>query len=185
MKKAFIRFINVLFAFLFKVLGFEALADRIESKVTNYRLRLNIVPVSYKLFLVLLGVSLGVSGFLVFRHYSVLSFVSIGGEYVNEAKAPIVVEVEKIVERDEVGELADLIWSRESSRGVNNYSKCEAIGKFNGIGFGIPGDGSYMCFDSHEDEMTVLRGWIITRKAWGWSELKMKCTYSGNNYEEC
>lgn len=183
MKKAFVRFVNVLFAFLFKVLGFQALTDRIESKVTNYRLRLNIVPVSYKLFLVLIGVSIGISAGLVSKHYSVLSFVSIGGEYVNETKAPIVIE--KIVERDEIGELADLIWSRESSRGVNNYSKCEAIGKVNGIGYGISGDGSYMCFDSHEDEMTVLRGWIITRKAWGWSELKMKCTYSGNNYGEC
>lgn len=93
-----------------------------------------------------------------------------------------IVEVKEVVkERD----LADYIWFKESTRGKNNYSKCEAIGKINGIGYAIPGDGSYICFDSHEDEMVALNGWLMAKKAAGWSELKMLCTYSGQNYSEC
>lgn len=88
-------------------------------------------------------------------------------------------EIEK--ERD----LADYIWFKESTRGKNNYSKCEAIGKVNGIGYAIPGDGSFVCFDSHDDEMVALNGWLMAKKAAGWSELKMLCTYSGQNYSEC
>lgn len=99
-----------------------------------------------------------------------------------EAKEAEQVETPKV---DRVKELSELIYKRESSEGINNYSKCEAVGKYNGVGYGIPGDGSYRCYDSHEDEMQVLRGWIIDKKALGWSELKMLCTYSGNNYKEC
>lgn len=94
-------------------------------------------------------------------------------------------EVVEVKETAKERDLADYIWFKESTRGKHNYSKCEAIGKINGIGYAIPGDGSYVCFDSHEDEMVALNGWLMAKKAAGWSELKMLCTYSGSNYAEC
>jgi len=88
------------------------------------------------------------------------------------------------LETDEIDKLSDLIWLRESSRGANNYSKCEAQGKVNGIGYGIYGE-KYICFDSHEEEMQVLRNWLEDHKAQGMAEMEMLCHYSGNHYKEC
>ena len=56
----------------------------------------------------------------------------------------------KDIKPDRTTELANIIWHLESTKGVHNYSKCEAQGKVNGIGYGIPGDGSYKCFDDHD-----------------------------------
>lgn len=95
-----------------------------------------------------------------------------------KAEAETIKEV-KAVERD----LADYIWMKESTRGKNNYSKCEAVGKVNGIGYGIT-NGKYMCFDSHEDEMKVLEGWIITKKAAGYTEQQLLSIYSGGSYNK-
>lgn len=100
---------------------------------------------------------------------------------------PLEIPKEETVKQDvkEERDLADYIWLKESTRGKNNYSKCEAIGKINGIGYGIPGDGTYMCFNSHEEEMVALKGWIVAKKAKGLTELEMLCLYSGGNYKEC
>jgi hypothetical protein len=89
------------------------------------------------------------------------------------------------VKKDNIDQIADKIWLLESTRGKNNYSKCEAIGKINGIGYGISGNGKYQCFNSHDEEMQVLIGWIIDKRAKGMSEREMICLYSGNNYEGC
>src|SRR6185369_7582239 len=97
----------------------------------------------------------------------------------NEALAKEIPEVKK--ERD----LVDVIFSKESSRGVKNYSKCEAIGKFNRYGFAIPGDGSYVCFEKGEDTVAVA-GWVAHRKALGWSDNQILCYYnSGKATEMC
>jgi len=90
-------------------------------------------------------------------------------------------------ETDRIDELSNLIWLRESTRGKNNYSKCELAGKINGIGYGIPGpgNGKYICFESHEEEMRALRNWLKSKKSAGMSEKQMLCLYSGNNYKEC
>lgn len=89
---------------------------------------------------------------------------------------PIVKEV------DSTNELVDYIWLHESGRGKNNYSKCEKIGKYNEIGFGIYG-GKWLCFDSHEEEMEILKKWIIKHR--DMSDQELLCHYSGNNYEKC
>jgi hypothetical protein len=80
--------------------------------------------------------------------------------------------------------ISDTIWSLESSRGQHNYSKCEKVGKINGIGFGIWG-GHWQCFDSHEDEMETLENWIQKKIKEGLSEKELLCLYSGNNYKIC
>lgn len=81
---------------------------------------------------------------------------------------------------DTVERLAEYVWMKESSKGRNNYSKCEAQGKINGIGYGIDGSGKYICFESHEQEMQVLRGWIIAKIAQGYTELELLCIYNIN-----
>jgi hypothetical protein len=187
-----------LVAVLYRVTGLAWLYEEIMFKVRAYRIRLNIVPVSYKLFILSLGILIGGSG--VYVHLEapeILSSINKPATYVyhnkpiNVAKAsekPLEVKngaTEEVLKERSVEEIADYIWMKESTRGKNNYSKCEAIGKVNGIGYRIPGNGSYTCFESHDDEMTVLMGWIIDKNALGWSELKMLCSYSGNNYSEC
>jgi len=55
----------------------------------------------------------------------------------------------------EVREIVKKIMTLESSDGKNNYSKCEAIGKYNRYGYGIPGDGRYLCFEKDKDTEAV------------------------------
>lgn len=86
---------------------------------------------------------------------------------------------------DRIGELAADIWNRESTRGKNNFSKCAAKNKINGIGYGIDGTGKYLCFSNHAEEMEVLRGWLIAKLAAGYTEREALCIYSGNHYKEC
>ena len=103
---------------------------------------------------------------------------------INEVKAEPV-ELEMDQEKQRVEELAEGIWTRESTRGKNNYSKCEAIGKINGIGYGIYKDAKgiqhWQCFENHEEEMEVLRDWII-RKQKTMSEQEFLSLYSGGSY---
>ena len=98
----------------------------------------------------------------------------------NKAQAKtIVTPLEKKVD------LVDFIFSKESSRGVNNYSKCESIGKFNRYGFGIPGDGSYICFEKDDDTVAVA-GWITHHKALGYTDNQLLCLYNtGSAKEDC
>lgn len=95
------------------------------------------------------------------------------------------IQIEKVETKDNTDELADLIWLNESTRGKNNYSKCEAIGQINGIGYGIPGSGKYQCFDSHQEEMQILNKWIKDHKDQGMTDKELLCHYSGNNYNQC
>lgn len=74
-------------------------------------------------------------------------------------------------------DLVDIIFLKESSRGKNNYSKCEAIGKFNRYGYGIPGNGSYICFEKDEDTKAV-EGWVAEKKARGYSDTEILCLYN-------
>lgn len=57
MKKVFLWVVK----FVYKVTGLRALVSFLESFALRYRLRVRMVPVSYKLFLVALGVALGCS----------------------------------------------------------------------------------------------------------------------------
>jgi hypothetical protein len=54
-----------------------------------------------------------------------------------------------------ISEITRKIMQLESSGGVNNYSKCQAIGKYNRFGYGIPGNGQYQCFEKDEDTKAV------------------------------
>lgn len=83
-----------------------------------------------------------------------------------------------------VEEIALEIYKLESSNGKNNYSKCEAIGKINGIGYGIWGN-NWQCFNSHAEEIETLHKWITTKQAQGMTEKELMCLYSGNNYSIC
>jgi len=78
--------------------------------------------------------------------------------------------------------ISDTIWLNESGRGQNNYSKCTAISKVNGIGYNVWG-GHYSCFNSHAEEMEVLEEWILDHK--DMSEKELLCLYSGGNYKIC
>lgn len=101
----------------------------------------------------------------------------------NEAQAIQKQEAKPSIDENEA--IKELIWTRESTRGKHNYSKCEAQGKINGIGFGIPGNGKYICFENHAEEMQVLDDWIENHKVQGMSDQEMLCHYSGGNYSEC
>jgi hypothetical protein len=74
--------------------------------------------------------------------------------------------------------ISDTIWLLESSRGQHNYSKCEAVGKINGIGWSIDGTGKYTCFNNHEEEMVVLGKWIQDKINKGFSEKELLCYYN-------
>ena len=73
----------------------------------------------------------------------------------------------------------------ESSGGINNYSKCEAIGKFNRYGYGIPGNGKYLCFEKDEDTEAVEK-WFAEKLKNGHTLKECLCLYNkGIASEEC
>jgi hypothetical protein len=100
-----------------------------------------------------------------------------------QAKEPDAIKEE--AKPDEIAILAEYIWNKESTKGKNNFSKCEAIGKVNGIGYGIPGNGDYICFDSHADEMRTLEGWIIAKRAQGYTDQALLCIYNTGSAKQC
>ena len=55
--------------------------------------------------------------------------------------------------------IVEKVMGLESSWGKNNYSKCEAQGLYNRYGYGIPGDGSYLCFEK-DDDTKVVEDWF-------------------------
>lgn len=182
--KSMLKVLKAVAGFIYKYSGAEWVASEIQSAIFRYKLRVRMVPVSYKLFILVIGISIGGSGVFIHSEYPNMGADTI----VIENTRPLIAEAKespKIEKVDRVKELSELIYQRESTNGKNNYSKCEAIGKYNGVGYAIPGNGSYICFDSHEDEMQAVRGWIITKLAGGHSEKSLLCLYSGNNYKEC
>lgn len=54
---------------LYTITGLRAFASYLDSKVTNYRLRLNIVPVTYKLFVWSIGLVTGASATFLATEY--------------------------------------------------------------------------------------------------------------------
>lgn len=84
--------------FFYKVLGMRFVVREISIRVTAYRLRLNIVPVSYKLFLVCLG-AVGSYGwntaYTLYTEQSTFSVVYENVSVVETAKAYVAPEVEK------------------------------------------------------------------------------------------
>lgn len=99
-----------------------------------------------------------------------------------EVEAPKEKEIvsEEVVVAPKPFDIVDFIFMKESSRGKNNYSKCEAIGKFNRYGYGIPGNGKYLCFDKDEDTKAV-EGWVADKKARGYSDNELLCLYNTGN----
>lgn len=175
--------------FVYRISGLQFLVNEISIRVSAYRIRLNIVPVSYKLFLVLLGSVIGgASMFVYLETPEVLQSLESHTIVIQNVKAdntPAQVAIkEEEPKLTTIEELADLIHLRESTKGKKNYSQCEKIGKFNEYGFGIPGDGSFLCFDKGMDRVAVL-GWLAQKRAAGMSDSAMLCLYSGSNYKEC
>lgn len=84
----------------------------------------------------------------------------------------------------DIKSISDTIWNLESTRGQHNYSKCEKVGKINGIGYNVWGS-NYSCFKSHAEEMEVLEDWISDHIKEGMSEKELMCHYSGDNYKIC
>jgi len=139
---------------------------------------------------VVLAEILLVSGYAVGERYQLFDiFRHTEGITIVQARTPEAIkQATKTPEEDKadtIERIASTIWTRESTQGKNNYSKCEAIGKVNGIGYGIAGNGKYICFESHADEMRTLEGWIIAKQAQGMTETGLMCLYSGGNYKEC
>jgi len=130
-----------------------------------------------------LGVIAGASGMYWVNTIPTLEPSSVVFEQVNQSLQIETVEAKEV--EDNIEKLMTLIYQNESSSGKNNFSKCEEQGKVNGIGYGIPGNGSFVCFESHEEEMIALRGWLVAKRASGMSDEAMLCLYSGGNYVNC
>lgn len=64
MKKAIMLF--------YRVLGFELVVSTVEGAILRYRLRVRMVPVSYKLFILILGVAIGGSTVYVYQFYPIV-----------------------------------------------------------------------------------------------------------------
>lgn len=150
----------------------------ISGMVLRYKLRVRMVPVSYKLFLVVVGGIIGSAYTFAYPLYmEAMRGETVTIEAVEVVSVPVV-QAESVPEDiSSVETIADYIFMKESSRGKNNFSQCEAIGKVNRYGFGIPGDGSFLCFDEGGDRRAVI-GWIEQKRAAGLSDNALLCLYN-------
>jgi len=96
------------------------------------------------------------------------------------------VKVETVQASDEkIDPLLDIIFMKESSRGVKNYSKCQAIGKYNRYGYNIPGDGTFECFEKGDDTKAV-RDWLERKRLEGFNDNQLLCLYNtGKATDKC
>lgn len=85
--------------FVYQISGLHYIVSAVESFVLGYRLRLRMIPVSYKLFILTLGVIIGGSGVFVHLEYSSLVTAE-KWEYenpaINTVQAKEVEKVEKV-----------------------------------------------------------------------------------------
>lgn len=91
MKKFLLRFSR----FLYKRSGLERAVGLVDLMVTNYRLRLNATPKTYRLFLIILGVTLALGWNRAFTEYQALTepLVMENPTIIQTAKAESVPEV--------------------------------------------------------------------------------------------
>ena len=82
----------------------------------------------------------------------------------------------------------------ETSEGTNTnpialHNRCKVIGRSNEMGFNpftTYGDFQGQCFESHEDTLETVRGWIETRLEKGLSVRQLLCYYNeGVKREDC
>lgn len=158
----------------------------IAGMVLRYKLRVRMVPVSYKLFLVFVGGIIGSAyTFAVPMYMEAMEGETVTIEVEQFVSVPVVHAEDVPEDISSVESIADYIFMKESSRGKNNFSKCEAVGKFNRYGFGIPGNGSFLCFDGDGDRRAVI-GWIEQKRAAGLSDSSLLCLYNtGKASEDC
>jgi hypothetical protein len=84
-----------------------------------------------------------------------------------------------------VTDIVDYIHLKESSRGKNNYSKCAEIGLYNEFGYGIPGNGEFMCFEKGLDRAEVER-WVQDKLDEKYTVPELLCLYNtGTAYQTC
>jgi len=88
-------------------------------------------------------------------------------------------------EEDHIAQIVSGIYMLESSAGKNNFSKCEEQGKFNGYGYGIPGNGDFICFDSHEEATKTVYSWVKKKKEQGYSTQELLCIYNTGQKDSC
>ena len=67
------KIIQWVIQFVYRVSGIKAVVSMVESALLNYRLRVRMVPTSYKLFICLLGAIIGGSSVYVSSHYGILT----------------------------------------------------------------------------------------------------------------
>lgn len=150
----------------------------IAGMVLRYKLRVRMVPVSYKMFLVVVGGIIGSAyTFAVPVYIETMEGETVTIEADQFVTVPVVQAEEVPEDISSVEALADYIFLKESSRGKNNFSECEASGKYNRYGFGIPGNGSFLCFDKGGDRRAVI-GWIEQKRAAGLSDTSLLCLYN-------
>ena len=162
----------------------------LKLKIWRARVRLKIAK-AYKYaqkiaFAVVLTQYIIAFGWYILETKGLLSFLEpkvIRIEIVREAQAKELTPEQ--VKEDKPSELASMIYRLESSNGQNTYSRCKAIGKVNGIGYGITGK-NWQCFKDHAEEMATLENWISNKQAQGLTDSQLLCLYNtGTITDQC
>ncbi len=173
--------------FFFKYSGLEDLFDEIQVRVTAYKRCLNIVPVTYKLFISLVGIAIGASGMYVYFEgkslvASLLEANTVTFVSTVEAETPEKVEEVKI-EVLNVKEIVEKVYRLESSRGKND--SCKVPGKVNGFGYATYA-GKAPCFNSHDEIKTIVEGWFQDKMDRGMTVGQATCLYNtGTAIDDC
>jgi hypothetical protein len=86
---------------------------------------------------------------------------------------------------EEISQIVYKIYTLESSAGKNNYSKCEEQGLVNHYGYGIPGNGKFLCFENYGEETIVVAKWVEKKFEKGFNLEETLCIYNTGSKESC
>ena len=118
-------------------------------------------------------------GYAMAVKYDLLSFLEPKTVIIKIARANEIEPAPEVrPEEDHIDTLRYIIFNLESTRGKNNYSKCEEVGKYNRYGYGISGNGKYICFDTIAEETKTINNWIENKQDKGMTDNELLCFYN-------
>jgi len=169
--------------FVYKYSGMKAVVEKVQEKVFHYKLRLRMVPVTYKAFLLIVGATLGSTMTYIYIQAPKVYLDLMSSEkiiVVNEVHAQEVKEQPK-EEGTDIDEIVKNVYQLESSSGKND--SCRAKGLYNGYGYGWY-NGKKPCYASHEEVTALVKEWF-NDKLKDLTVEEALCVYNTGGKDKC
>ena len=144
------KFLKIVGRFVYRVSGLQKLVESVRTYLFHYKLRIRMTPLSYKVFLFMLGLFIGYLGSLT--QPASMTFT-------NETKQAEAEELPVIAEPvgPNIDEIVSKVYQLESSSGQNDG--CKARGMVNGYGW-HQSKFDWKCYKTHDEVKGYVTDWF-------------------------